>query len=72
MSSGYDINWHTSKGNTALFKHPLYIKYSSSTFEGIHMPTLKGDLMGVMATAGSAEVIAYLAWLIRTINLTAP
>ena len=72
MSSGYDINWHTTNGNNVLFLHPLYIKYASSTFGTIHMPTLKGDLMGVMATAGSAEVCAYLSWLIRTINLTAP
>ena len=70
--SGYEINWHTNKGNTALFKHPLYIKYSSSTFGTINLMDLKADLLGVMATANSAEVCAYLSWLIRTINLGGP
>jgi hypothetical protein len=66
---GYEINWNTSKGNTALFKHPLYIKYSSSTFGNIDGEAVKNDLAGVMATADSAEVCAYLSWLIRSTSL---
>ena len=62
---GYEINWNTSKGNTALFNHPLYIKYSSSVFGNIDPDGVKYDLAGVMATADSAEVCAYLAWLLR-------
>jgi len=63
---GYEINWNTAKGNSALFNHPLYIKYSSLTFETIDRASVQVDLMGVMATADSAEVCAYLSWLIRT------
>jgi len=63
---GYEINWNTAKGNSALFNHPLYIKYASLTFETIDRSSVQIDLMGVMATADSAEVCAYLSWLIRT------
>ena len=73
MSSGFDINWSLPKGNTGVFKnHPLYIKYSSSTFGTININAVKSDLLEVMATAGSDEVTAYLCWLIRITNLTAP
>ena len=63
---GYEINWNTNKGNTALFNHPLYIKYNSQLLDNIDETNVKLDLGNVMATADSAEVIAYLAWLIRT------
>ena len=66
---GYEINWHTEKGNTRLFNHPLYIKYNSQTFVGIDASAVKADLAGVMETTDSAEVCAYLSWLIRTIAL---
>ena len=69
---GYEINWNTGKGNTALFNHPLYIKYSSSVFGNIDAGQVISDLAGVMATADSAEVAAYLAWLIRTTSLIGP
>ena len=62
---GYDINWTTNKGNTTLFLHPLYIKYSSSRFGNIDPNEVKGDLAGAIATIESAEVCAYLAWLLR-------
>jgi len=66
---GYEINWNTNKGNSALFTHPLYIKYSSSTFLNIDLAAVQTDLQDVMATADSAEVCAYLSWLIRTLKL---
>jgi len=68
---GFDINWNTSSGNTRLFQHPLYIKYNSKVFAEINANAVKGDLALVMATADSAEVCAYLAWLIRTLALMA-
>lgn len=68
---GYEINWHTGKGNQALFNHPLYIKYASSTFEAMDINQVKADLRGIMATADSAEVCAYLSWVIRTLGLIA-
>ena len=66
---GYEINWNTPKGNQALFNHPLYIKYASLTFEAMDLNLVKADLRGVMATADSAEVCAYLSWLVRTLGL---
>jgi len=69
---GYDINWNTNKGNTSLFNHPLYIKYASTNFGAIFIGTVQGDLKQVLATEESAEITAYLAWLIRTLNLLVP
>ena len=69
MTSGYDINWHSPKGNSNLFKHELYIKYNNQLFANIDLFELQTDLGGVMATANSAEICAYLSWLIRTANL---
>ena len=66
---GYEINWNTPKGNQALFNHPLYIKYASSTFDAIYIDQVRADLGGIMATADSAEVCAYLSWVIRTLGL---
>ena len=68
---GYPINWATSPGNTRLMQHPLYVKYSSSTFSTIDPVDVKADLNAVIATAESAEICAYLSWLIRTLALVA-
>ena len=68
---GYEINFNTTKGNTALFNHPLYIKYNSSLFGAIDAGAVKADLALVMATTDSTEVCAYLAWLLRTKALLA-
>lgn len=66
MPSGFDINWSSPMGNNKLFTHPLYIKYNNQTFETINRADVQIDLMGVMATAASDEICAYLSWLIRT------
>lgn len=68
---GYEINWHTSTGNTRLMQNPLYIKYSNSTFANILAADVKTDLNAVLATAESAEICAYLSWLLRTLDLLA-
>ena len=69
---GYEINWSASPGNQRLMQAPLYIKYASSAFQDIDIGTVRTDLNGVMATAESAEVCAYLSWLIRTLELIDP
>ena len=66
---GYPINWAGSNGNQRLTQHPLYIKYNSSLFGDIEIGDVRQDLQGVMATADSAEICAYLSWLIRTRQL---
>ena len=64
--SGFDINWSSPMGNAKLFTHPLYIKYNNQTFGTIVRGEVQASLAGVMATAGSDEICAYLSWLIRT------
>jgi len=66
MPSGFDINWSSTTGNAKLFNHPLYIKYNNQTFGTIDRTQVQASLAGVMATAGSDEICAYLSWLIRT------
>ena len=68
---GYEINWHASTGNRRLMENPLYVKYSNSTFANITAAQVKTDLNGVLATAESAEICAYLSWLLRTLDLLA-
>ena len=68
---GYEINWNASPGNRRLMENPLYIKYSNSTFATITAAQVKADLNGVLATAESAEICAYLSWLLRTLALLA-
>jgi len=69
--AGYPINWASSTGNRRLMENPLYVKYASSSFANITAVDVKADLNGVMATAESAEICAYLSWLLRTLALLA-
>ena len=68
---GYPINWAASTANTRLMQNPLYVKYSNSAFATITEAQVKADLNGVLATAESAEICAYLSWLLRTLALLA-
>ena len=52
-------------------ENPLYVKYSNSTFQNIQAVDVKADLNAVLATAESAEICAYLSWLLRTLALVA-
>ena len=71
MGAGYPINWDGSTGNTRLMQNPLYVKYNSKTFGAILAADVKADLSGVTATADSAEICAFLSWLLRTLALIA-
>jgi len=71
MPVGYPINWALPAGSS-IVNHPLYLKYSSSNFSDITTDDVVGDLGNVMATANNAEICAYLAWLIRTVQLMQP
>ncbi len=73
MGAGYPINFALSPGGeTRLKQNALYVKYASSTFGNIDLDDVKADLAGVMATAQSAEICAYLSWLVRTKVLSTP
>jgi len=67
---GFPINWAYPRDSTFKF-HPLYIKYNNLPFASIDADTVKDDLSGVVATAESAGVCAYLSWLLRTKALLA-
>ena len=65
---GYPINW----GNDPVIQfEPLYLKYASSAIGDIDKSAVIADLNKVIATAESAPICAYLAWLIRLKDLTA-
>jgi len=68
---GYPINWAASAANTRLMQNPLYVKYASSTFGTMDANEVKTDLSGIIATTESAEICAYLSWLLRTLALVA-
>jgi len=59
---GYPINWGA---DPSIQFEPLYLKYSNSAFEDINKASVVADLNKVLATAETAGVCAYLAWLIR-------
>lgn len=70
---GYPINWNTSVGNRKLLEHPLYITYSNLTFAQISdkKAQIITDMKAARGGIESAEIMAYLAWLLRTIALFA-
>jgi len=70
---GYPINWDAQPSNTKLLRHPLYIKYSSYNFNQINdkRAEIIGSIKGALANQESAEIIAYLCWLLRTTALFA-
>ena len=68
--NGYPINW-AYDGSNSFKVHPLYIKYSNLQFGAINPNEVKSDLNGVIATAESASICAYLSWLLRTKQLLA-
>jgi hypothetical protein len=69
---GYQINWNVNQG-AAILKNELYLKYAQYTFADLVplLPQVKTDMSLAMASNHSVEVINYLAWLIRTVNLLA-
>jgi len=67
---GYPINWAYPR-DSAFKLHPLYIKYNNLQFGAINPNQVKSDLNGVIATAESASICAYLSWLLRTKQLLA-
>jgi len=68
---GYPINFGAAPGNRRLFEHPLYVKYSNSTYGAILAADVKTDLQGVLATAETAEIVFYLSSLLRVKALLA-
>jgi hypothetical protein len=68
---GYPINFGINPGNRRFLEHPLYVKYSNSTYAAINAVDVKADLNGVLATAETAEIVFYLSSLLRVKALLA-
>ena len=69
--AGTPINWDVRPTDAKIIQHPLYIQFSSSNFG-----TLSGTraavvtaIKGAHASQESAAIIAYLSWLLRTIDM---
>jgi len=68
---GYPINWDANPGNVKLLQSPLYTKYSSLTFGELvdARADIWYDLSFILASQESAEICAYLCWLLRVTEL---
>ena len=62
---GSPINW----ANHRIGNSNLYLKYASTTFGNITISDVKADIKLALASNESAEIVAYLAWLIRILEL---
>jgi hypothetical protein len=69
---GYEINWHVNSG-AAILENEFYLKYSQYSFNDLIplLPAIKTDMATAMASIHSVDVVNYLAWLIRSVNLLA-
>lgn len=52
-------------------EHPLYIKYSNSTYGAITANEVKADLSGVLCTAETSEIVFFLSSILRVKALLA-
>ena len=68
LGAGFPINWAMPVGNT-LATHPLYIKYSSTEIDQLNAGQIRASLGAILPRAETAEVIAYLSWLLRVVEL---
>ena len=68
----FEINWHVQNG-AAILENEFYLKWSQYSFNDLIplMPLIKTDMAAAMASNHSVEVVNYLAWLIRSVNLLA-
>ena len=69
---GYQINWNVNSG-AKILENEFYLKYSQYTFNELIplIADVKTDMAAAMASNQSVEVVNYLAWLIRSVNLLA-
>jgi hypothetical protein len=58
------INWQLRSGSP-LLTHPTYLKWSKLTFGGIDANLVKADLTACLASNEAADLISYLAFVLR-------
>jgi len=68
MDSSTAINWRVVRPDT-IFEHPIYLKYSAQVFNSIDASVVKTDIKAALASNESADLVAYLSWILRTLAL---
>ena len=70
---GYPINWNALPSNTKLLQSQYYLYYSSLTFAEVadKKASIIADIKAAKAGYESAEIVAYLSWLLRVTALLA-
>jgi hypothetical protein len=69
-SNSTAINWAVLPGSPILLNE-YYLKWSKLTFGGMDKSAIKTDLTACLASNESAELVAYLSWLLRVKALLA-
>jgi len=61
----------TYLGDNSILTHPLYLKWSQLSFEGIlnDLNALKTDLKAVEANMDNLAIVSYLSTLLRVVPL---
>ena len=64
------INWKVADGSSVI-SNPIYLKFSVQQYNDITIGEAKTALKGALASNESADLVAYLSLVIRTLTLVA-
>jgi hypothetical protein len=64
------INWKVADGSSVI-SNPIYLKFSVQSYNDLTIGDVKAALKGALASNESADLVAYLSWVIRTLTLVA-
>ena len=64
------INWKVPAGSSVM-TNPVYLKYSVITFNDMSASDVKASLKAAVASNESADLVAYLSWVLRVLALVA-
>jgi len=67
VGKGYEINWQMP--TSSIKTNPVYLRYSNAAIQDIDIGEPQGQLALIKPDAENAEMISYLSWLIRCIQL---
>ena len=70
MPMGSPINWKVADGASVL-SNPIYLLYSVTPINEVSATDVKASLKAALASNESADLVAYLSWVIRTLTLVA-
>jgi len=62
---GTAINWGPISPSADLIMNPIYLKYSQQTFGDIVVADIQQAIRAAQASNDSAELVAYLSWVLR-------